>query len=70
MITTISNKTVVFGEEEVKDTLVKKVGRFLIFKTEWWETANTEHIGNDIYIKTNRPIRNVYLNGNLLNQKI
>lgn len=49
--------------EEVKDTLIKKQSRFLFFKITWWETVSTEHIGNDIHIATNRPIRAIYLNG-------
>ncbi len=56
--------TFVKGREEIETTQVKRTGRFmLIFKTEWWETVRTDSIGNDIHIKTERPIRQVFLNG-------
>lgn len=55
------------GIEEVEDTKIKKESRFLFFKTEWWETVNTGHVGNDIYINTERPIENIYLNGKKVN---
>lgn len=58
-----THKTIVQGQEERVDTFVKKTGRFLFFKTEWWERVSSDHIGNDIYIKTDHPIRQVYLNG-------
>jgi hypothetical protein len=58
------NKTIVEGTEEVKKTLEKREGRFfLFFKTVWWEEVAIDHIGSDIYIKTDREIRQVYLNG-------
>lgn len=55
--------TIVQAQEEVEDTLVSRVGRFLGFETEWWETVSTKHVGNDIHIGTTREIREVYLNG-------
>lgn len=59
-----TTQTVMQGAEEREKTEVKRKGKFLFFfETEWWETVSTEHIGNDIYIKTDRPIRNVYLDG-------
>lgn len=57
------SQTVVVGREEREDSLIKRVGKFLFFKTEWWETVSTNHIGNDIHIKTDREIRQIYLNG-------
>jgi len=60
------NKPIITGHAEYEDTMIKKVGRWLIFKTESWVTVSTQHIGNDITIETDRPIRNVYLNGKLL----
>lgn len=65
----ILNKTIVQGIEEVKDTMVKRVGRFLCFKTEAWEVAKTDHIGNDLHIKTDREIRDIYLNGKIYQSK-
>lgn len=59
-------ETTVSGAEEVENTQVRRVRSFLFFKTEWWETILTRHIGSDIYIESDRPIRNVYLNGKLL----
>ena len=56
------NNTQVIGREEVEDTLIRKNGRFLFWKTEWWERISTEHIGHDIFIKTERPIGKIYLN--------
>ena len=56
--------TIVQGREEVKDTFIKKTGyRFIFFKVEWWEVVKTDHIGNDIYIITDRPIRKIFFNG-------
>lgn len=64
---TTQGTTIVEGHEEREREQVKRKGRFLfIFPTEWWETVSERHIGNDIYILSNRPIRNVYLNGHLL----
>lgn len=60
---TTKEQTHVFGLEEVEETKLKRVNRFFIFKTEWWETVLTKHIGNDIYIETSREVRQVYLNG-------
>ena len=69
-MTTTQAKTIVKGLEEVKKTEVKKRKRvfFGLFSVEHWEVVSTEHIGNDIHIKTNREIRGVYLNGNKLKQ--
>jgi len=56
--------TDVHGTEEREGTYEKRTGRFLlIFPTEWWEQVSERHIGNDIYIITNREIRTIYLNG-------
>lgn len=68
---TSQSKTVVRGVEEVEKTFVQRRGRFLLFfETTWWEEVKTEHVGNDIQIKTDREIRQVYLNGEpLINQK-
>lgn len=64
---TNSPTTYVSGQEEIETTQIKRTKRFLLFfKTEWWETVNAKHIGNDIYINTDRPIRNVYINGKLI----
>lgn len=61
------NETRVNGVEEKMGTYEKKEGRFLLFfKTTWWEKVSEISLGNDIYIETERPIRNVYLNGDLL----
>jgi hypothetical protein len=60
-------KTIVEGVEEMKGNYIKKTGTFfLFFKMEWWEKISEEHIGNDIHIRTTRPIRDVYLNGELI----
>ena len=65
-MTTTQNKAMVKGMEEVEETYIKRTGKFLIFDTEWYEKVSTTHIGNDIVIKTDRPIRNVILNGKVL----
>jgi hypothetical protein len=62
-MTQAQSQSVVIGREEVEETFEKKQGRFLFWKTEWWEKVHTEHIGNDIVIKTDKPIRSIYLNG-------
>jgi hypothetical protein len=49
-------------EEQVK----RKRKAFIIFPVEAWETVSTNEIGNDIHIKTDHKIRNVYLNGKKL----
>jgi hypothetical protein len=56
------------GAEEKEVTKERRTGRFLFFfETEWWETISERHIGNDIHIATDKEIRNVYLNGELIN---
>lgn len=64
-------KTDVIGANEVEETYEKRTGRFLfLFTTEWWEKVSQKHIGNDIYIKTSKEIRQVYLNDKpLINHK-
>jgi hypothetical protein len=64
---TNQQRTQVEGIEEQEVSLVKKEGRFLIFKTQWWEQVSTKHIGNDIYINTDNPIRKIILNGREIN---
>lgn len=69
-MTTTQGKTIVEGVEEMEGTYIKKTGRFLLFfKTEWWEKVSERSIGNDIHIKTDREIRQVYLNGKPLTTK-
>jgi hypothetical protein len=67
-MTTTQNKAIVKGLQEVEETYVKRTGKFLIFNTEWYEKVSTTQLGNDIIIKTDRPIRNVILNGKVLTQ--
>ena len=63
-MTTTQSKTTVQGAEEKEGLFEKRTGRFLLFfKTEWWEMVSEKHIGNDIIVKTNRPIRAVIVNG-------
>ncbi len=57
------NKSYVIGLEEVNQAYAKKISRFLLWKTEWYELARTDHIANDIIINTERPIRAIILNG-------
>ncbi len=59
----VQSKTIVGGSEQVEETKVRKEGRFLFFKTIWWEVVSSKHIGNDIHIESDREIRQVYLNG-------
>lgn len=64
---TIQGKTIVQGVENRIGTYEKRERSFLMFfKTTWWEKVNERSLGNDIYIETNRPIKNVYLNGELI----
>lgn len=64
-------QTIVTGAEECEGTYVKKTKRFLIFfNTHWWEQVSSTHIGNDIYIETNRPIRKVFINGEQIFEEI
>jgi hypothetical protein len=61
-----SNKSIVRGTEEILNTYTKEEKRFLLFPVKYWQLINTEHIGNDIHIETDKNIRNVYLNGKLI----
>lgn len=61
---TVQNQTKVIGEEEKVEKYIEREERFwLLFKTKWREIISTDSIGNDIYIETDREIRQVYLNG-------
>mgnify|MGYP000857370002 CR=1 FL=1 len=63
-----TTRTHIMGVEEREVTEVKRTGRFLFFfKTEWWETVSSKHIANDLHITTENPIRDIYLNGELVN---
>jgi len=56
--------TEVNGVTESEEHYVKRSRRtWFFFKVEWWEVVSTKHIGNDIYITTDREIRDVYING-------
>jgi len=59
-------KTTVQIAEEVEQTHTKKSIKFLFFKMQRWELVNTKHVANDIHITTNQPIRDVYINGEIL----
>jgi len=65
-MSTTTGTTAVRGVEELEDYKVKRTYRFLFFKTTYWETVSTKHIGNDIHINTDRPIRNIYFNGKII----
>lgn len=55
------------GMSEVEETQIKRTRRILfVFPVSYWFTVGSNHIGDDVYIKTNKQIRNVYLNGKLL----
>lgn len=61
-------KTQLQGVSENLITEVKRTRPFLfVFNIEWWEAVLTEHIGNDIHIKSDNQIRNIYLNGEKVN---
>lgn len=59
----VANSTEILIKEEIENTLIKRERQFLFWKTDWWEVVSTNHIGNDIYIISNHPIRNIILNG-------
>lgn len=62
------NNSLVRGSAEEEATQIKRTKKyFWFFNVEWWETVSVENIGHDIHIKTDRPIRAVYLNGNKIN---
>ena len=55
------------GISEAEETQIKRTRRILfVFPVSYWTTISRNHIGDDVYIKTNKQIRNVYLNGKLL----
>ena len=62
-----SRPTRIVGSEEIEIINVRK--KFLTFPIMWRVQSSTKHIGNDIFIKTDHPIRNVYINGKLLNNR-
>jgi hypothetical protein len=62
-------KTIVVGSERVEGTEVKRESRWLrFFKVTSWETISTKTLGSDIHITTDRPIKRIYLNGELINK--
>ena len=58
------------GVEERQREEVMRKGWFFFFPVTWWETVKETHIGNDICIVSNRPIRRVYLNGELVHERV
>ena len=60
------SKNNINGLEEVEETLVKKKTRFLFWQVTSWEVVSRESIGNDVFIETDKPVRNIYLNRKLL----
>jgi len=60
-------KNIVNGREEVEEGFVLRKSKWLIFPINWWEKVSNKSMGNDIYIMTERPIRNLYFNGKKLN---
>lgn len=57
------HSTKVQGQEEIKETYIKKQKSFLFFRMTHWVKVGTEHIADDIVIATTRKIRAIYLNG-------
>ena len=57
------SKIIVEGRERLFETVRKREGRFLCFKVTWEEVISIDHAYNDIVIKTDRPIRSIFLNG-------
>lgn len=60
---TVQQQTEVIGREEREQSVIKRISGFWIFKTTWWELVSSKHVGNDLHIRTERDIRQVYLNG-------
>jgi hypothetical protein len=64
------NETKVVGRENMLNTYQKKEKSWFIFKVPYYELVNTEHLGTDIHIESDKEIREVYLNGKpLLNNQ-
>lgn len=61
------SKSIVNGLEEKQTTEVLRKSIWLIFPVNWWEKVSEKHIGNDIHIITEKPIRNIYFNGKKIN---
>lgn len=60
----VTKTTGVAIRSEVEVEEVKRKGkRFFFFNTEWWETVSTKTVGNDIHVKTDSEVRDVYVNG-------
>lgn len=61
------SETSVVGREIVMVTEEKRKRKFLwMFNLEWWEITKRENIGNEIHIRTSKPITEIYLNGQSL----
>jgi hypothetical protein len=57
------NHSHVYGVEETEKTEIQRTRKFLgIFTVKSWEEVSSRTLWNDIHIKTDRPIRAVYLN--------
>lgn len=54
----------VHQEGEYRVTFIEHRALFGLIK--WYEKVCEDHVGNDIFIETERQIRNVYLNGKKL----
>lgn len=65
------NKVIVQGKENTLETYVEKKRRsWLFFTVTHEEVIKTESLGNEIHIKSDREISQIYFNGKpLLNNK-
>jgi hypothetical protein len=63
---TAQSKVVARGLTEMNERWVEKKGYFMFFPVSKWVKVSEKHVGDDIYIETDKEIRNVYLNGELL----
>lgn len=62
-MSTTQNKPIIEGRTETESVYKKETGYFLIFPITKWVKVSETSLGNDIFIQTEQPVRQVYLNG-------
>ena len=61
------NKPIVIGVREQEKDIITTVRDFILFKVKNKIITRCDTIANDIYVETEHPIRDIYLNGKKIN---
>ncbi|HRF69817.1 MAG TPA: hypothetical protein PKV66_00135 [Candidatus Pelethenecus sp.] len=56
-------KPIIVGKTEVENVYKKETGYFLFFPFTKWVKVSAQALGNDIFIQTEEPVRQIYFNG-------